>query len=286
MFEQPEFFHFEKLRRMEDAFDSWRAIRRVTVVAPHSDDEQAMAAWLTLLVRMNIRSTVLLLFPGFRCPGWNESLTDAEKTRVRVDEGRRACAITGAEFEFVDLSVYWRREDYLFSDEDISELTQVLRRTHPQVVFVPPRFDQHIAHQAARNLTTQALERSGLPPVAVVTYETPWSLLSGSTPPTHVFAYGAELAETKAQAIRQFESQLRVTDYEAWSRLHSAARLITARELLNSHHDLPASLPDAVGVEAFRIESTSPLIGREPEDLVVRYLSSSSSRRELMPAFS
>lgn len=231
----------------------------VAIIAPHPDDaEIAVGALTRRLTDAGIPVHVLSVYPGYRFARPSK-LSKDRNAAIRRAEAMAAAAWTGATLHWLDLADAYERPNYANSAQDVQRMAETMIRSSIRIVFVPPFFDQHPAHQAARELTALALEEIGASHVRIVTWDSPWNPLGGDTPPTHFFAYDRELAKAKARAIRSHQSQVVGTDYVRLSRSHDHAWAIRIPELVSGHKTTGiGSTGMMVGAEVFRLEELDP----------------------------
>jgi N-acetylglucosamine malate deacetylase 1 len=128
------------------------------VMAPHPDDECVMGALPLRLARnagYGIHAVAVTL--GSR----------EDRRRARVAEMEAACAVLGFGLEVLPgaggggLRMEERESDRARWNERVKDVTGVLERHRPRVVFVPHERDSHGAHVATRELLLEALAGMG-----------------------------------------------------------------------------------------------------------------------------
>jgi LmbE family N-acetylglucosaminyl deacetylase len=124
--------------------------RRIVHIHAHPDDAEIFCAGtLALLRRAGHHVTIVTMTPG-DC-GSHEHGPD-EIAAIRRKEAAAAAAIIGAEYlcaEFRDLSIYQ-------DDASRRRVTEILRRTRPDIVLTSSPSDYHCDHETTSHLVRDA----------------------------------------------------------------------------------------------------------------------------------
>jgi LmbE family N-acetylglucosaminyl deacetylase len=206
MFDQPEC-----PPAVVDAFDE----SRVLVLAPHMDDEVVgCGGVLALHARSGARITVVYLTDGASSdptlehrtvPGPQREAARRALSERRKREAREAADVIGiAQLEFLD-----RPDGALMAAPSlVSEVSELIRRYRPDIVYFPCALEMHPDHfAAARLLAALADSGGGHERLLCRAYEA-WTPLL----PNRI-ADVSDVFDVKISALRKFESQLEHVDY-------------------------------------------------------------------------
>lgn len=119
---------------------------RVTVLAPHPDDFDAIGVTLSLLHGAGHRLEVAVLTAGASGveDGYCGAYTDAEKAALREAEQRASCAYFGLPEERLAFLRLWEGGNDAADD---ARLRDYVERTAPQLVFLPHGNDTNRTHR-------------------------------------------------------------------------------------------------------------------------------------------
>jgi LmbE family N-acetylglucosaminyl deacetylase len=240
-----------------------RPVKSVAVFAPHADDaELAMASLMRWFADRGVHVSVILVWPGHRCPGLSGlSLTDHEKAQLRELEQAAACLVTRSVMVPMQLAGGYSA-GYDCPSEECDRIVQILAEREPDVLFVGPLYDCE-SHVAVRTLVGRALSDGSIRGCEIVTWESTWNPLGGNTPANLFFPYGPDLGKVKALALNQFASQMGQIPYAEKAAHHDYDTLLRVWELAAGHHAVLAPdhwLRAKVGCECFRWEQYDPAL--------------------------
>ncbi len=199
----------------------------VLVLAPHPDDETiGCGGVIRRYTLAGTRVAVVVVSDGRRGdPALNRRLTGSAKTRRAEEEliaRRRGEAAAAAALLGVRDLVFLDQPDgeVAVTAEAVARLRSELQRLAPDVVFLPFLSDQHPDHLQTNALFLEAAAReySDRTGPAIWAYET-WSPL-----PANKIVDISTVAETKWDALRCHESQLRYLDFVSATRGLNAYR--------------------------------------------------------------
>jgi len=130
---------------------------RVLCVHAHPDDVEFLAAGtLALLAQTGHSITIVSMTPG---DGGSASRGPEETAAIRRKEAAESASIIGAEYvcaEFRDLAVF-------NSDSSRRRVTELLRRSRPDLVITASPIDYHCDHEATSALVTDACFAASVP---------------------------------------------------------------------------------------------------------------------------
>ncbi len=144
--------------------ESWQpGGERVLVVAPHSDDEVlGCGGAIALHRRAGAPVTVVVLTDGsagsIRLRGLGGE--DLRQAREQLIDARKAETLAAMREMDVDDIVFLDATDGRLAEDSTvaSRLAPVLKRTRPQIVYVPSYLEQHPDHRAANQVLLDACE--------------------------------------------------------------------------------------------------------------------------------
>lgn len=170
--------------------------RRITVIAPHPDDE-VMGPGGTLLRAKARGCAVDIVF-----------LTDGEpdsgKAASRRAEAKRVAERLGFSTRFLGLP-----SNVLGPTPDaVSALATVLRELDPEVLLLPFLLDDNEDHRAASHILSEAIKSVGSRKCTEV-----WAYQVYGALPANVLVPLDQFADKKAEAIRMYTSQSAVRDW-------------------------------------------------------------------------
>src|SRR4051812_15588789 len=123
---------------------------RILAIHAHPDDLEILAAGtLARLARLGHSITFATMTPGDCGTAEYDPETIA---KMRRDEARDAASMIGAEYicaEFRDLAIF-------NDDASRRRVTELLRRTRPQIVITSSPVDYHCDHEATSSLVRDA----------------------------------------------------------------------------------------------------------------------------------
>lgn len=186
-------------RRLQPvAMDAPKA-RRITVIAPHPDDE-AMGPGGTLLRCLASGAEVTVVF-------LTDGRLDAEGARA-ADEARAA----GERFGFATRFLGFPVRGISVDDDALRYFAETVGSTAPDALFVPFMLDDHDDHRRVSHMILAA-NRHGLltQPCEVWAYQV-YTVLPGN-----VMVDITDQAEAKAELIRTYRSEAGVRDWVHWS---------------------------------------------------------------------
>lgn len=171
-------------------------VKRITVIAPHPDDEM-MGPGGTLIraIANGRRVDVIFLSDGE---------PDRVKAALRREEAARVASRIGFSAKFLGLPANRLSP----TPSSIKALTDALLEVQPQVLMLPFILDDNDDHRAASLLLAAAAERVhflGAPEV--------WAYQVYSALPANVLVPLGEYAAKKADAISMYESQSAIRDW-------------------------------------------------------------------------
>jgi len=194
---------------------SLQGVSRVLCIAPHPDDEVfGCAGALALLARQGAQVQSIVVTQGDKALGTSSS----DHAAQRMDESRRAASILGC-----------RPPQFLaFEDRTLSyspALVQALgtaMQSHfepdsPGLLLLPSLSEPHPDHQAVA-LAGLAAALAWPGPMRVLFYEV------GAPLHPNTYLDITSVANTKWQAVAQFESQLGLESYESHARAFASLR--------------------------------------------------------------
>ena len=130
---------------------------RVLAVHAHPDDiEFQCAGTLALLKQRGCDIVIATMTPGDK---GSAELTPDEISAVRREEGRQAAALLGAEYhclEFRDLSI-------CFDNDSRQRVTELLRKTRPDLILTAPPTDYMPDHEITSRLVRDAAVNASVP---------------------------------------------------------------------------------------------------------------------------
>ncbi len=192
--------------RVIERFD----LRSVLVLAPHMDDE-VVGCGGTIRRHVLAGSAVTIVFMTdgrrgdpdlYRRPELSAAAIDEAEQRLverRKQESAAAAKILGA-------------QDLIFLDgpdgalevttEILEQLTEIIRRTDPEVIYLPSVFDAHADHWATNRILDRCLRRAADSSTIIRGYEV-WTPLL-----VNCIANIDDVVNEKEQALNQFASQL------------------------------------------------------------------------------
>src|SRR6185437_5831894 len=176
----------------------------VLVIAPHPDDESiGCGGALCLHARRQDRISVVYLSSG------ELGLKHLPATRARLireREAEKAAKTLGVTNQF-----FLRLPDWFVGDNvgrATKKLTTILKRTTPDLIYLPHAAEWHPDHKACLPIARAALRKSGIATPALRAYEV-WTPLAEWN---HVEDITAVM-QRKLRALRAHRSQLLEFDY-------------------------------------------------------------------------
>jgi LmbE family N-acetylglucosaminyl deacetylase len=179
-------------------------MKRILVISPHPDDE-AIGCGGTLRKHVIEGDSVRVFF-----------LTSGEAGGHGIPEPsrtREAEALAAAEILGVDRVEFWREQDGSLraSSRMVDRLRTELEAWRPHVLYTPHQREMHPDHRAAVRLVKRALAGNGrLGRRPIVLMYTVWTPAQRIDDLVDITPY----VETKAAAVRAYESQCRVMRFD------------------------------------------------------------------------
>jgi LmbE family N-acetylglucosaminyl deacetylase len=194
-------------------------VKRILVISPHPDDESIGCGGVLRrhVVDGDLVDVIFLTSGEKGGHGWSE----AETLLIREQEARAAAKILGlAAIEF------WRQPDgeLRATSPVVRRLLEAVRTSNPARLYVPHRAEAHADHRAANRIVRRALRQLDGPRPEAFEFEV-WT-------PLRQFDVVEDISdhiEVKKSAIRAYQSQCDVLDFEA-----SAAGLARYRGEMHS----------------------------------------------------
>jgi LmbE family N-acetylglucosaminyl deacetylase len=130
---------------------------RVLAIHAHPDDiEFQCAGTLVLLKEAGCAVTIATMTPGDCGSAEHDSDAIAE---IRRGEARAAAELMGADYLCVEL-----RDMAIFNDDESRrKVTEVIRKTRPDIIFTAPPIDYHCDHEATSLLVRDACFAAPIP---------------------------------------------------------------------------------------------------------------------------
>lgn len=170
--------------------------KRITVIAPHPDDE-VIGPGGTLLRASDqgIKIDVIFL---------TEGSNDTQERKVRCAEAETVAAETGWEMHSLMLPL----DETHISEQTVQAFVDALCECKPDVIFIPFLLDDNDDHRMASNLLLAASELNK----SALANEV-WAYQVYSPLPGNVLVPIGDRAEKKAELIRMYASQSVVRDW-------------------------------------------------------------------------
>lgn len=181
-------------RALQAEISNGPSCKRLTVIAPHPDDEIIGPGGTLILSKgRGVEISVIFLTDGE---------TDKELAKKRRQEAEAVALKYGFDIEFLGLPA-----NELNADIDATQaLLSKLAEQSPQTIMVPFFLDDNDDHQAAARLLAKAA------PELDNSIEV-WAYQVYSALPANILVPLGEAAKTKADAIRMYTSQMEVRDW-------------------------------------------------------------------------
>ena len=187
---------------------------RVAMFGPHADDIVLGAGGLAIK------------YAAAGIPVFFNCLTDGRACVADVDERQRMVEVRAAEERsageicgVAGVEIMGFREDRFAEtsqlDHQVREVARVIAEQRPDVVFIPHWFEVHPWHRYANHLLALALQQSEIPD-RVFAYQ-----VISLVPPAFVVDI-SQVLEQKIKAVRAYESQLAMRNYERDVRMLAA----------------------------------------------------------------
>ena len=171
-------------------------VERITVIAPHPDDEMmGPGGTLIRLIANGRRVDVVFLSDGE---------PDCVKASLRREEAVRVAGCVGFRARFLGLPANRLSP----TPSAIKALTDALQELQPQVLMLPFILDDNDDHRAANLILVAAAEKTHLPRALEV-----WAYQVYSALPVNVLGPLGEYAAKKIVAIRMYASQTAIRDW-------------------------------------------------------------------------
>jgi LmbE family N-acetylglucosaminyl deacetylase len=198
----PEYSHLD-LRQ----FDTHSYSREnVLVISPHPDDEIiGCGGTLIKLLEEGSIVTVLQLTDGCHTAALKDSPSHISKT-VRLKEAEIVAENLGIAELILFKEVGPR---FKCTTDNVKKLSDILKRLHPKVIFVPFINDIQPEHIVANEILRKSLEASmlNLSDVRILSYEV-WSLV-----PPNCYCIINEQFDKKAEMLMKYRTGMKVVDY-------------------------------------------------------------------------
>lgn len=173
---------------------------RVTIIAPHMDDEIiACGGAMHKYKKLGAKVTVIFMTAGQH---GNPNYAPEELTTLRRDESRKACEILGVD----DLVFLDNIEAQLENTQETRKvLFDLLKEKQPEAIFFPLSFDGHKDHVTTSHILLQAANRYN--PLVTCYGYCVWSPLI-----PNLTINITDIIELKTQALSVFKTQLEQFD--------------------------------------------------------------------------
>jgi LmbE family N-acetylglucosaminyl deacetylase len=178
------------------------------VLAPHPDDELIGAGGTILRIKAAGGSVHILHLTNGRSAAALGGVSEPLRSSVRLDEARRVASDLGAQFEA------WNdTSDGTLSSNPLtqSRMVDVLRRTNPDIVFLPFVEDDHPDHLATNRILADALRVVPELRDSITIYG--YDVWSAS--PANCAVDVTATHHRKLELLRTYRTALRVVDYVA-----------------------------------------------------------------------
>jgi len=213
------------------------------VLAPHPDDELiGCGGTLARLIAHDVAVTVVHATDGSEAASlWHAPMQ--ERRTIRLEEAARV----GKTMGFGTL-VFWREDNGAFREreERVQELTAMLARLRPSLVFTPFITDVHPDHRVLSRMLARAIRAvgAGLEDTRVLGYQV-WSLV-----PPNLYCDVTEMAGLQERALLQYETAMKVDDYVHFCQdrnYHDAVAVAGTRGFVETYFAIPARrYPDVI----------------------------------------
>lgn len=219
---RPDYFAEEK----EIIRTGQRVEGNILFCSPHPDDTSISAGGFLFRHGSTHKVKTVNFYSGFRSeiPG----TTIEQRIRIRHDEAKEEAKVLNITMHFAEFAGY--NENYKIIDKDVSRLSDLISAEKPKHIFLPQLDDPHPAHRGATRLLLRALESvSGLTPLYLWLYESPWALFRPGTI-NAVVPIGIDEIAAKLKAIGAHRSQVARTPYDYGADALARLRSVLARE--------------------------------------------------------
>lgn len=199
------------------------------IAAPHPDDASiSCGGTLARLQRQGCRLHFVSMSSGHRAD-IPDTASPAERTAVRMQEGRHEAAVFAADFTPLNLPFY--DAYYVPSREDVTRLVALFEQVRPDLVFSTSPLDRHPAHRASAMIVREALREYSKGPgqPELWYYEGPWYLFERDDFNAVVTFSQADL-ELKMRGVQAHVSQISRKRYDLAAEALSRFRAITVPE--------------------------------------------------------
>ena len=184
------------------------ATLRLLVLAPHPDDFDAIGVTLRFFHERghSVTAAVALTTSGVE-DAYCTPPTPQTKERLRESEQRRSCAFFGLApdaLTFLNLERDPQDDDQPFDNAaNRSQITRVLRATHPDLVFLPHGHDSNSGHRRMYTMFKAVATHGEFRGVAFLIRDPKTIAMR----PDIYMPFGLEQAAWKAQLLRFHDSQ-------------------------------------------------------------------------------
>jgi LmbE family N-acetylglucosaminyl deacetylase len=215
----------EKTNGQLKVLGGWKA-KKVLAFSPHADDLSIAAGGFLHMLSQNNRVQPVLGFTGWR--GVNSGLTKEAAIEVREKEMVEEAKVLGSEAPIFLRLLSYESTDELSQDKDRQMVADLINQEQPEIIFLPSQGDSQPRHRALTNYVRRAVQLRGLS-VAMVYYETPWSLFAADQINLLV-PLDKPIMVRKTKAIKAHASQIARTDFAKISRTMLEYRALTIPE--------------------------------------------------------
>ena len=211
--------------------------RRITIVAPHPDDE-LMGPGGTLLRALSEGATATVIY-----------LTDGEVESERAATRRHEASSVAAALGYQPVFFGHRSAEAMLAGDAPLRLARAIEASQPDVLFFPFVLDDNKEHRFANFMLSAAIATdSGLAWRGDV-----WCYQVYSLVPGNVLVPLGEFASKKADAIRLYKSQIEVRDWATFALgMNAVNARFTSRNCKDAYVESFLVLPLAQYVDAVR----------------------------------
>ncbi len=180
--------------------------QEVLVLCPHPDDELiGCGGTLAKLIANGARVSVVHATDGSEAASLWHAPPEVRRT-VRLEEARRVGDLMG--FESL---IFWKEDNAHFREreERVRELSELLGRSRPGLIFTPFVTDVHPDHRVLSRMLAHAIRGSGLDVETsrVLSYQV-WSAV-----PPNLYCDITDVAGLQERALLQYSTAMKVDDY-------------------------------------------------------------------------
>ena len=181
--------------------------KKIIVVSPHPDDSCINPGGTICKLSSLNDIDILVMTTGHRAK--INGKEKEERIKIREEEVKKECEILEATPHFCRLRFY---DDETKIDQDIKEITNILKEIKPDIIMIPHKNDAHSTHIISRKIVLEAI-KNVVEKIELWSYETTWSLFKNKKFNMIVVLSGYEM-QRKIDAIKCHESQIKRTRYD------------------------------------------------------------------------